>query len=449
MNTRKIGSLEEFFQLVGALFGGAKDLTAEVGVQYYEWIKQWFKISVVIFFIGVVFFVLSEIFNQTAFNTIGVFLISIMMLGWLLLAQPLYILGEQLAKFDALKRLFGRITLSIVVLAVLILLSTKAPSGTDGISLIGYFLIMLFGTALAGTQITKKKIGLHFIFWSVFFAAITTFSLTTTSFPNFIRAMDRSVVNNPIFKANELEFSLKNISGEGPLIFLDGEPLWWCREDRNQISGYRCFDQPGNDQTTNEKLFPISKQIIYEATKRLKDEAMHAEQKHAQKVAAEAEFKRKNYIDKYTIAGKNKVEIAIAFTKNNLLDSFLTQQMLATLPNLSGSQIFTPQVVTDGVFDRIFSSDSKELEKLELSNIAERLLIGKVKEVFKNNQEIDGVVDAVVEIDVRLMDTTTGQIINSGNYSSGVFLGHSKIEAQRKAEEEIIAQITKNMLRNR
>lgn len=456
MNSRKIGSLGEFLQLIVALFGGAKDIGVEVGIQYYEWVKRWSKISVVIALTGIVFFALSEVFNQVVFNAIGVFLMAILILGWLLLIQPLYIFGEQLAKFDALKRLFGRITLAVVVLLVLLLLTSKAPAGTDGISLIGFFLAVLFGTALAGTQITRKKIGIHLILWSALFAAITSFSLTTKSIPSLLNTIDRSIVNNSIFKANELDFKLENLIGDGPLIFLDGEPLWWCRQDSTRISGYRCFDQPGYDQTTNEKLFPISPHVIHDAINRLKGEERRVEQQRArhmaeeeaffeQKRIEEAETKRKTYIDKYIITGNNKVKIAIALTRNNQLDSSFAQQMLAILPSLSGSHVFTQQAVTDGIFDRIYNGGNDELKKLELSSIAEKLLVGKVKEEFQNNQAINGVVDAFVEIEFRLLDTATGRIINSGNYNSEIQLGHSKIEAQRKAEEVIIKQIASNL----
>lgn len=452
MKSKRIGDLGEILEFIKALFGGVKELGVEAANRYYEWVKIWAKVSVVIAFVGIAFFVLSEVSNLAIFNSIGFFLLASLVFGWLLFVQPLYIFGEQLAKFETLKRFFKLISSLMLVTIACILILSKAPAGTEGIGWIGIFLTVLFGTLLAGTQLTRKRIGLQLVFWSIFFAVITSFSLTSANFPILIKAIDRSIVNNPIFKANELELNLENLTGNGPRIFIDGEPLWWCRKDDTRISGYRCFDQPGHDQTTNEKLFPISQQIINEVIKRVNNEEKRVEQQHLQKATEkrllseqqrinEFEEKRRAYIDKYVVTGNNKVEIAIAFSRNNLLDNSLAHQVLTTLPNLSGSHVFTRQVVTDGIFDRIFEGDKNEFKKLKLSNIAERMLIGKVTEEFQNNQAIKGIVNALVDAEIRLLDTATGQIINSGKYSSGIRLGYSEIEAQRKAEEEIIKQI--------
>ena len=54
-------------------------------------------------------------------------------------------------------------------------------------------------------------------------------------------------------------------------LFIRGDPEWWCRADEGRDSGYRCFDRPGIDRTTNEELFPITPAVIADAIRNVKD----------------------------------------------------------------------------------------------------------------------------------------------------------------------------------
>lgn len=465
-----LAELSDGPKLIGALFGEAKDVSVELCLRYLEFLKRLISLSIPVVLLGVVFFTLSNIFGWAPFNFIGVLLIGLLTVSWIIALQPAIMISEQLAKVPAIDRLFKRILYSIAILLLVLLFAFNSPAGTDGLKTIGSFILLLLGCILVGIRFTRKAIGVKFISASVICALCLYFPLATNNISTVIADVDRGIFNKFIPSSSELDMSLVNLSGKSlnaPRLFPKDDktvPLWWCRKDATSVTEYRCFDQSGRDPTTNEELVPISPEIIRHATNRLLEERkqvalQQAEEKRSvvlqqaknaaltEQARVKALNEEKNaYIGKYLATGGNRVGVAVAFLKNQSLDNAFTQQIQARIPNLSSSHFLTQQAGSDGVFSRIFAGDKSEFAKLELSRVADRIMVGTITEHFENNRELPGVTDAIVNVEVKILDVKTGHIIKSGRFSSDAMAGYPQSEAQRKAQDEVITQIVNNII---
>ena len=476
-----LAELSDGPKLIGALFVEAKDVSEELCLRYLEFLKRLISLSIPVVILGIVFFILSNIFGYAPFNFIGVLLITLLTGCWILALQPAVMISEQLARISAFDRLFKRILYSIAILLLVLLFAFNSPAGTDGLKTIGSFILLLLGCMLVGIRFTRKAIGVKFISASVICALFLYFPLATNNISTVIADVDRGIFNKFIPSSSELDMSLVNLSGKSssaPRLFPKDDktvPLWWCRKDAMSVAEYRCFDQSGRDPTTNEELIPISLEIIRHATNRLLEEnrrvalkqtmekkqvALQQAMEKKQVALQQAEDaalteqarvkalneKKNDYIGKYLATGGNRVGVAIAFLKNQSLDNAFAQQIQARIPNLSSSYFLTQQASSDGVFSRVFAGDKSEFAKLELSRVADRIMVGKITEHFENNRMIPGVTNSIIDADVRIFDVKTGHIIKSGRFSSDVIAGYSQSEAQKKAQDEVITQIVNNII---
>ncbi|MFZ1766625.1 MAG: hypothetical protein WAT68_08235 [Candidatus Nitrotoga sp.] len=461
-----LAELSDGPKLISTLLGGAKELSVDLCLSYYNFVKKLGLLSIPVIIFGAGFFILSNITGIALFNFMGVLVFGLLALIWIIVSQPVIAAGEQLTKIPAFDRLFKRV-LNIdffLILVMLLVVALTSSAGVNGLQKIFTFILLTVGFALIGIRITRKAVGVQFIMYALTSYLCLYFPLTTNNFSTILTYIDRNTFNKlPL--PNELEMSPANLSGgsNAPPLFAKGKPLWWCRKDAMSVAEYRCFDQSGRDPTTNEELVAISPEIIRHATNRLLDERkqvalQQAEEKRSvvlqqAKNAALTEQARvkvlndeKNtYIGKYLATGGNRVGVAIAFLKNQSLDNAFAQQIQARISNLSSSHFLTQQAGSDGVFSRIFAGDKSEFAKLELSRVADRIMVGKITEHFENNRELPGVTDAIVNVEVKILDVKTGQIIKSGRFSSDAMAGYSQSEAQRKAQDGVITQIVNNI----
>jgi hypothetical protein len=437
----------DLFKLISAIFGITKDITEDS-------IKQLARLSVWVIVIIVCLVFLSGITGYSSFLTLGAVFFSFLCLFLVIAAQPLFVVGEQLDKLPVFSRIFNRIGIALVVLAAFVITSFNVSAGSDGVSQLALFLMMVTGLMLISTRYLKQQLGIKLICLSIILAAASYFPLTAANFSLIREIIDIDISSKLVPPAKEYEFSLDKFdsydAGESRF-FVHGKPILWCREDVNRVWGYRCFDQPGRDQTTNAELVPISEEIVKTIKYRLlqaktRTEAeLAAEQSVAAHQAEQERISKINeeksaYIKKYVLAGSNKAEMATSFKNGTTQDIELSHQLRMVFKKPVKSEFLNQQALTDGVFDRLFQGDKSEFEKLKLIGLANRIMLGEVTQMISGNKGIPGASDAKISVQVRLLDTSTGEVINSSLISKES-VGYSESEAISKAKSQAVKAI--------
>jgi len=466
----------DFFKVVGASIGWVTDFSADLGIRYYEFLKRSAWVSGFVFLGGVASFALSEASGSAVFNTLGMLLMAGLMGFWVLASQPAVALGEQLAKIGPIRRITQRVGTALLLGFVITLYSLYVPAGTEGLAHIGILIVLLTGAVFAGFQLTRRAIGVKLIIIGLLFAAAVYFPQTASNLSAVREVVDRSIIDSIMPGADELELSLANLqrkNQDAPRLFLKDTVLWWCRRSPERTAGFRCFNQSGRDQITNEELIPISQEIVLEARNRLTAEKLRldaqkdretAERQEAERqsrnrqaqdqtaAAARAEVERLRevetervaYIRRYISLNDSRVDVGLGFVAGNSLNRNISQQTSNALSVSSSPQFFTDQAVSDGVFARLFRGDASESEKLRLAQLATRVVLGNLEIELQDNNAIRGVINARIDLEARILDTGTRTIVDSFQFEASA-LGHSKTEAQKKAEAQLVAQIAKRV----
>lgn len=116
-----LAELSDGPKLIAALSGEVKDVSEKLCLRYLEFLKRLISLSIPVVILGIVFFILSNIFGYAPFNFIGVLLITLLTGCWILALQPAVMISEQLARISAIDRLFKRILYSIAILLLVLL----------------------------------------------------------------------------------------------------------------------------------------------------------------------------------------------------------------------------------------------------------------------------------------------------------------------------------------
>ncbi len=439
-----------FQRFVFESFCSIKEITQD----YLDFIVRSLIPSLWVIGVVVVLISLSEFTGYAIFNILGFLIASGLILFWVVLLQPFVELGVQLKKFPPAQRAFSIIGATILVLILVFIFSFKVSPGIDGASKIGLFLMLALGFWLVGIKVCKKQLGYNLIVFSFGFALLSYFPLTSSYFSVFIEWIDRTISTKLVPSSDEYEFSLEKFNrydSDEDRLFLKGDPRKWCREDEDRIWGYKCFNQPGYDQVTNEKLIPISEEIVKKIKLRLIEANAQAEallaaeqsaaaQKAEQEHINQIEEEKSAYIKKYVLAGSNKADMATSFSNGATLDSELSHLLRIGFKKPMKSEFLNQQALKDGVFDRLFQGDKSEFEKLELAGLANKIMLGEIKQTTSGNKAIAGVIDATILIEVRLLNTLTGEIINSSQIN-GSSAGYSESEAISKARSKAVKAI--------
>ena len=253
MGNKFFAELVGAFRLSQALLGAAKEEVQHYAVKYQEALKRLVIPSLLVAASSVVFFSLSELTGLRIFNIVGIILAGGLVLTWVTLAQPIVMIGEQLIRFDPFKRFVHRIYYALILFLVIVLYAFVVPPGIDGIIRIALLILMFYGLTLSDQRIlTTQKLGFKIVLLTATFGMTIYFPFTTNLLSSVSKTVNRTIASiSP--KSDELEMSLENLRGENPQaspLFLEGKPLWWCRNDNRQITGYRCFSLSGSDSFT-------------------------------------------------------------------------------------------------------------------------------------------------------------------------------------------------------
>lgn len=414
--------------------------------------------------IVLILLLIGEITRLALLNSLIVLIIAIWISFWLVILWPVFHIVKLLETFDPLRMLFGKIAAILLTAATLAIYAFLVPSGTSGITHLLLSFLIIAGSALVGITVTTRTFGANLLVLAVIFSVSMYLPSVSKQLPFLTSIADRNAADAIVPNATELRIDLDSLNqGTADRLFLNGEPLWWCRSAPDAPSQYKCFNQPGFDQLTNQPLYPISEFIVANMRENLvtareqEDQASEQREREVEVSAAraqaaaaqslleaselaalEAEKQRvaeaAAYIKKYIIGLNAHSTVSLTINLNGVLDYEMSQGLVNG--NYNGN-ILTQQAVSDGVFDRLYNGDTQEIEKLGLLQGAGRMLLIKVQSAQEQNVASTQLINVRLQAESRLLTFSNGSVS---------FLAAQQVMAPGFSPEKALSQ-AKDMLR--
>ena len=483
MNNR----FEEYIELLFSLLGGSVDVAVSAVDKYIWIVGKAFRLSIIAL-VGVVgFALLNGISGASAFLAFAVILTGAVIAAWSALVFPIILIIDLGARWEPVRRQLRTLGFIIVVTTAFAFLALRLPGGFGGASILFSLIVLFLGLAAFGFRPTRTTLGVQMVLTAVFSIFAVIFPQTSGLLGSVAGALDTEVSRRFSPSPPELEMSINVLTAQGenaPALFKmhDGSPNWWCRPDTISAAGYRCFGQPGRDQTTQKELVPITPDLVQtailnlqtvesarlgeaklreqerlaenvervrlEAEKQAAEEAERQRQKaiaeeaerqhqveEARLLAEEAERMRVAYIDKY---------IAAVAVSDAPVWSFFGDQPRATnvLGVLLGDAVndYRPLLrnaaLTDGVFDRLFAGNADEIDRLDLSQLAPVIILGRMAE---RNEALDALQDGRKSVRTLTISVvgTSGQGVLHSQVLSAEALGQNENIARERSLDRL------------
>lgn len=241
---------------------------------------------------------------------------------------------------------------------------------------------------------------------------------------------------------------------------LDGRPLVWIRLSPDGC--FEAFNNRGMHPVEGTPLIPVTREHIT-AMRRCLDQraADAADQEAARRAVTELAEQREArereeanhrvqlaeeqaYREKYTLRGGNPVLYGIAVSDGEIMDTGFEQAFANEVQNSQARPFLRQAALSNGVFQRIYEGDANEFARLRLDAIAGQLLVGSTAINYTENKAVSGAINANATLEVRLLDSTTGAVIDGGRFAVSV-LGYNTEDARQKAQSKL-AQDVSNQL---
>ncbi len=474
--------LEDWLKLFDALKGKFKDAD---GKYIYEpkdsalIIKSHLRyFSLYCFFTSITCFILSEIFNSSFFNSLGVLILGLAFIWISILA---YGAKEIISKSNLLLNTFRWVGFFLLLVLGVAVFMWRLPAGLDAWPILLIYFVLIVGLGALGVRFTKEVIGTQLVIGAVIAGATLLLPKTVASIGTTGASVDRQIRQLLLPEPVELDMTLavmRGNSADAPPLFIDGDPEWWCRTDDERDSGYRCFDQSGPDRTTSEILFPITPTVIEDAIRNLKEaqirrKKLEEKQAEDQRIQAEkkaaidaniARDKQKEIddilrLDREKIRKENEkrqydslvysfavnsysqddVIIGANSEENNNLSRYAVDQIYNILSKRlknSGLNVdkFRPDVYHQGYFDQIMEGRTNILDKVGLKRKMRAAILVNVRTSCRPS--IQDLKSCSVSVDIRLLAKTAAG--SSLNHVSEVGVGVTSEQAVFRAIELVV-----------
>lgn len=223
----------------------------------------------------------------------------------------------------------------------------------------------------------------------------------------------------------------------------DGRPRIWVF--RNPSSGdLELFDGPGFHPHFRQPLQPITPEQVASLLEISKQQLSMAEEKKRKQGEIESAEARRHYIGHYINTASRKatgkdLTIVLVDQAGNI-DERNSEKIAARLRTKNYSvntSLLKPQFVGDGIFARISSGEYSELGKLGLSEFTDYVALGKRSITFKTSPELQGLVRAEIEFNLKIFSAKTGAS-EKAYLLSGVGAGFNEAAAEAQAVEDAL-----------
>jgi hypothetical protein len=173
------------------------------------------------------------------------------------------------------------------------------------------------------------------------------------------------------------------------------------------------------------------------------------QQDAAQKAAAEAATQHAKFLAQYLNAGfiKNPGIPAVAIVVasedgrfNHVVSTALANHFNSGAVDIT-STFFKPQFVSDGLFADAFNGSGDVLNKLDLANSLNALLLARESTQYTQSPALDNLITATMQLEVQVVPVA-GSIQNQAWTFTANGAGFSQMQARANAEERLIKQIS-------
>jgi len=476
---------EDYIDLLFSFLGGSVDVAVSAVDKYLWIVGKAFKISIIALVGVIAFALLSGLTGASAFLALAVILAGAVIAAWSVLVFPMVLIVELGAQWEPVRRQLRTLGFVIVATAAFAFLALRLPGGFGGASILVSLFILFLGLAAFGFRPTRTTLGIQMILTAVFSIFAVVFPQTSGLLGSVAGALDTEVSRRLSPNPTELEMSMSVLTGQGenvPALFKlhDGSPNWWCRPDTVSEAGYRCFGQPGRDQTTQKELIPITPELVQtailnlqtventrleeaelreqerlaenaererleaerqavEEAERQRQEAAAIEaerqrqEEEARRLAEEAERARLAYIEKYVARPEvSDVPVWSVFGDQPRLTNDLDELLSGAVAN------YTPflhnAALADGVFNRLLAGNTDEMDRLELSELAPFIILGRMSERTEALDALQGGQKSLRTLSISVVGTNGQGVLHSQVLSSEALGQNENIARERSLE---------------
>jgi hypothetical protein len=234
---------------------------------------------------------------------------------------------------------------------------------------------------------------------------------------------------------------------------ITGETRVWYYKD--SFGEYEFFDSSGIHPTYGETLKPVTREILLQITEKLENDEKQRQEQTERLALEEAKRDHDAYLNRYLLSGSllnhpqsNEVAILVIERESSLVEE-IDQEMASRLKSKgvnATASLFTGRFVSDGKFEKIFSGDADEIQKLELPKHCDQIVLGKSSVNFTQNLQMEDMISAKVTMEFRIISTKTGALEDRFTLSE-VGVGFSRAAAKELAIERIAGSLETRILK--
>ncbi len=249
------------------------------------------------------------------------------------------------------------------------------------------------------------------------------------------------------YQRNKLGFVPNKINIDSPKDYqffnpITGEPKVWYYKDENGI--FEFFNGPGFHPVFNQELKPVTKEILAELMRKIEEAKQQAEAARIEKEKKKQLQILDSYIDKSLVNQKDVREASLIILDENRqelpgIESLLNDSLRAM--GIIPKSIFRKNFINEGIFENIFSGQTKKLVDLKVYEQTDYVILGKKKCSYEINQDLSGVITATLSLDLRVYSAKSGELIASTVFRE-VGAGFSQDEAEKRAIESLNEKIS-------
>ena len=124
---------------------------------------------------------------------------------------------------------------------------------------------------------------------------------------------------------------------------------------------------------------------------------------------------------------------------NDAVAKALAAALQAKSANASHS-LFTPEFLSEGIFDKAFAGSQEVFDKLEITSAADVLLLGRQTVQYSTNEALQGVITATTKLELSALSARSRRQVGTEEVTA-TGAGFKGTDARALAEERLIKQI--------
>jgi hypothetical protein len=220
---------------------------------------------------------------------------------------------------------------------------------------------------------------------------------------------------------------------------ITGEPKVWYYSDDTGIIEF--FNGPGYHPTFNIELKPVTLEVIqgYKQTlgRKKADEMAAINEKNRKEKEQQCLSYLNRYVNSSFAKGQADKNVALlviegATTKEkNELGSLISESVQSQMMN-PVLNLFKQPFIKDGLFEKVFSGNASVVNDLRVGRCASYLLLGKSAVKYINNTDLQDVISAAMNLEIKLISAENGAVIDSAVLTA-TGVGFSNAAAEKQA----------------